>query len=128
MDKDVKSLDIVRLMMSVFSIILGIITLLLVGKYYNNLRSSSGAGAILGLFMMPIFFAVMGCIVINIVLGIVGIKKYMDYKTVALEDRKLKKGSILFKSIIAIIGLSLPMLVVYVCDLSEYNKQKGENN
>ena len=127
MDNKTKALDITRVVMSVLSIILGIILLMVVGKYYNNLRSSSGAGAILGLLMIPIFFAVMGCIIINIVLGIVGIKKYMDYKAVAPEDRKIKRGGIFFKTIIAVVGLSLPMIIIYICDLTEYNNLNKYN-
>lgn len=122
MDKKTKVFDITRLVMSVLVIVLGIILLFVVGIYYNNLIESSATGAILGLLMMPFILAIMLCCIINIILGIFGVKKYIDNKNIPLEDRKLKKGGILFKIIIAIIGLSLPMIIVYICDLIEYNK------
>ena len=122
MDKRTKALDITRLVMSVLAIILGIITLVIIGKYYNNLRESSATGAILGLFMMPFIFAIMVCCIINIILGMLEAKEYIDNKNIPLEDRKLKKGGMLFKIIIAVIGLSLPMIVIYICDLNEYNR------
>lgn len=122
MDKKTKVFDITRLVMGVLAIVLGIILLFVVGIYYNNLLESSAAGAILGLFMLPFILAIMACCIINIILGMLEVKKYIDNKNIPLEDRKLKKGGMFFKMIIAIIGLSLPMIVAYICDINEYNR------
>ena len=123
-----KGLDITRLIMSILAIVLGILLLIVVGNYYNDLRNSSAAGLVLGLLLLPIIFLVMACMIINLVLGIMGIKKHLDNKNIALEKRKIKKGGIIFKTIIAIIGLSLPMIIVYICDIVEYNNQNSIAN
>ena len=127
MDKNVKLLDFTRLVMSILAIVFGILLIFVVGNYYNNLKDSSAVGTIFSFAMMPIIFVVMACIIINLIQGIWGIKKYLDNKNIPLEGRKIKKDNVLVKSIIAIVGLSLPMLIICFCDINEYNKHNGEN-
>lgn len=67
-------------------------------------------------------------LIINAIMGVIGIVKYLKNKNIALVDRNINTGRIVVKIIIAILGVSLPLVVAYICDIVEINKNKTISN
>lgn len=129
MEKEVKGLDITRLVMSILAIMWAIILFVIVCDYFIKLKNGSSTDVIFLIFLLPIFFAMSVCLVINALLGLLGVHKYLKNKNIPLNERKVNIAKIIIKIIVALLGLSLPMLVVYICDITESNKKKElENN
>ena len=119
-----KGLDITRLVMCILTIIWAIVLGVIVGDYFYTLNKGDDIGKIFLIFLFPIFILMGIVLVINAIMGIMGVKKYFKNKNIALVDRNISTGKIVGKIIIAILGLSLPLLVAYICDIVERNKKQ----
>lgn len=119
-----KGLDVTRLIMSILAIICAIILGWLVFDYFYTLIKGNEAGTIFLIFLLPIFLILGVMLIINAIMGIIGVKKYFKNKNVMLQDRNTSTGRIVFKIIIAILGVSPPLLIAYICDIVEASKKK----
>ena len=118
-----KGLDITRLIMSIIAIIWAIVLGVLVCDYFYSLIKGDEVGNIFLIFLFPLFLILGVMLIINLIMGILGVKKYFNNKNTPLNDRNIGAGRIALKIIVAILGVSLPLLVAYICDIVEVNKK-----
>ena len=123
----IKGLDITRLVMSIIAIIWAIVLGVLVGDYFYTINKGDEIANVFLILLFPIFILMGVVLVINAIMGIIGVKKYFKNKNIALNDRNVGVGRIVVKIIISILGLSLPLLIAYICDILEVNKKKFTN-
>ena len=124
----VKGLDITRLIMSILAIIWALVLGFIVGDYLYTLIKGDDISTIFLIFLFPIFMVMAVVLIINAIMGIVGVRKYFKNKNIELDNRSVGMGSIIVKIIIAILGVSIPLLVAYICDIVELNKSKQSIN
>lgn len=122
---ETKSLDITRLIMSIIAIVWAIVLGVLVGDYFYTINKGDEIANIFLILLLPIFILMGVVLVINTIMGIIGVKKYFNNKNIALNDRNVGVGRIVVKIIISILGLSLPLLIAYICDIVEVNKKNN---
>ena len=125
---ETKGLDITRLIMSIIAIVWAIVLGVLVGDYFYTINKGDEIANIFLILLFPIIILIGIILIINTIMGILGVKKYFKNKNIALNDRNVGVGRIVVKIIIAILGLSLPLLVAYICDIVEVNKKKKNNS
>lgn len=125
---ETKGLDITRLVMSILAIIWAIVLGIIVGDYFYTINKGDEIANIFLILLFPIFILMGVVLVINTIMGIIGIKKYFKNKNIALNDHNVGVGRIVVKIIISILGLSLPLLIAYICDIVEVNKKKKITN
>ena len=125
---ETKGLDITRLVMSILAIIWAIVLGIIVGYYFYTINKGDEIANIFLILLFPIFILMGVVLVINTIMGIIGIKKYFKNKNISLNDRNVGVGRIVVKIIISILGLSLPLLIAYICDIVEFNKKKKITN
>ena len=118
-----KGLDIIRLIMSLLAIIWAIVLGIIIGDYFYTINKGDEVGNLFLILLFPIFILMGVLLVINVIMGILGVKKYFKNKKTELADRNTNIGRIIIKIIIAILGVSLPLLVAYICDIVEVNKK-----
>ena len=125
---ETKGLDITRVVMSIIAIIWAIVLGIIVGDYFYTINKGDEIANIFLLLLFPIFILMGVVLVINTIMGIIGVKNYFKNKNISLNDRKVGVGRIVVKIIIALLGLSLPLLIAYICDIVEVNKKKKCNS
>ena len=123
-----KGLDITRLVMSIIAIIWAIVLGVVIGDYFYTINKGDEIANVFLILLFPIFILMGVVLVINTIMGIIGVKKYFKNKNIALNDRNIGVGRIVVKIIISILGLSLPLLIAYICDIVEVNKKKKSNS
>ena len=128
MDDKNRGLDITRLVMSLLAIVWAIALGVIVIDYLYTINKGDDIGNIFLIILFPIFVLMGVVLVINAIMGVTGIIKYFKNKNVALVDRNIATGRIVVKIIVSILGISLPLLVAYICDIVEVNKKKKINN
>lgn len=121
-------IDITRLIMSIIAIVWAITLGLVIGDYFYTINKGDEIANIFLILLFPIIMLMGIILVINIIMGIIGVKKYFNNKNIALNDRNVGVGRIVVKIIISILGLSLPLLIAYICDIVEINKKKTITN
>lgn len=119
-----KGLDITRFVMSLLAIVWAIVLGVIVIDYFYTINKGDDIGNIFLIILFPIFVLMGVVLVINAIMGVTGIIKYFKNKNVALVDRNIATGRIVIKIIVSILGISLPLLVAYICDIVEVNKKK----
>ena len=124
MDNKNRGLDITRLVMSLLAIVWAIALGVIVIDYLYTINKGDDIGNIFLIILFPIFVLMGVVLVINAIMGVTGIIKYFKNKNVALVDRNIATGRIVIKIIVSILGISLPLLVAYICDIVEVNKKK----
>ena len=124
---ETRGLDITRLIMSVIAIILAIVLGVIVGDYFYTLNKGEDIGKIFLIFIFPIFMLMAVVLIVNAIMGVIGVTKYFKNKNIALVDRNNSNGLIIVKIIVAILGVSAPLLIAYICDIIEINKKKNLN-
>ena len=123
-----KGLDITRLVMSILAIIWAIVLGVIVIDYFYTLNKGDEIANIFLILLFPIFILMGIILTINAIMGIIGVKKYFKNKNISLNDRNFGVGRIIVKIIISILGLSLPLLIAYICDIVEVNKKNNITN
>lgn len=124
MKQNVKGLDITRLVLSILAIIWAVALGLLVFNYIRVLTEADDMGILFLILLFPIFLAFIVMLVINAIMGIIGVGKYFKNRNVELVNRNVGMGRIVGKMIVAILGLSPPLIISYICDITEVEKKK----
>ena len=119
-----KGLDIIRLVMSVLAIIWAIVLGVFILRYFYTLTKGDDISNIFLIFLLPILLIMGVLLIINMIMGITGVCKFIRNKNITLIERNIKTGHIVVKIIVSIIGLSLPLLIAYICDIVERNKKQ----
>ena len=123
-----KGLDITRLIMSIIAIVWAIVLGIIVGNYFYTIIKGDDIANIFLILLFPIFILMGIVLIINAIMGILGVKKYFKNRNVLLNERNMGVGHIVIKIIIAILGVSLPLMMAYICDIIEINKKKNLDN
>lgn len=119
-----KGLDITRLVMSIIAIVWAIVLGIIVGDYFYTINKGDDIGKMFLVLLFPIFILMGIILIINAIMGILGVKKYFKNKNLALNNRNTSTGRIVGKIIVSILGVSLPLLIAYICDIIERNKKQ----
>lgn len=119
-----KGLDIIRLVMSVLAIIWAIVLGVFILRYFYTLTKGDDISNIFLIFLLPILLIMGVLLIVNMIMGITGVCKFIRNKNITLIERNIKIGHIVVKIIVSIIGLSLPLLIAYICDIIERNKKQ----